>query len=224
MFCKNCGAQLNDGTKFCSNCGTAIDAQAQPVAPVQYDAPVQSAPQTSNANFDLGAFVATVKKYIPIIVACLAVFALVLSIINIFNLYDVSITVSFGGESRSESGPVSELIGEDGYASVLIGNILFGVVNLVIAAIGVLYFIKKFGVNVYDITVARIIKGASPLFWMCVIGAAAALLQIILYAFSGQSLFGATLSVGANWTTWVAMFLYAIIGAADLFVINKKAK
>ncbi len=230
MFCKNCGAQLTDGTKFCSSCGTPVDAPAQPVAPVQTEAPVQpvAAPQASNANFDLGALVATIKKYIPIIIACLAVFALILSIINIFNLYDVSATMSMGEESQSSSGPVSDIIGEDGFALVLVGNILFGVANLVIAAMGILYFIKKFGVNVYDMIVGKIVKAESPLFMMCVIGAAIALIQILFYAFSGesQSMFGyeISVSVSANWTTWVAMFLYAIVGAADKFLISKKAK
>jgi TM2 domain-containing membrane protein YozV len=26
MFCKNCGAKLDDGAKFCSSCGTAVKA------------------------------------------------------------------------------------------------------------------------------------------------------------------------------------------------------
>ena len=29
MFCKKCGKELNDGTKFCSGCGTAVGQQAQ---------------------------------------------------------------------------------------------------------------------------------------------------------------------------------------------------
>ena len=29
MFCKNCGAQINDNAKFCPNCGTSIPASAQ---------------------------------------------------------------------------------------------------------------------------------------------------------------------------------------------------
>lgn len=28
-FCKNCGTQVNDGTKFCPKCGQAVDGEAQ---------------------------------------------------------------------------------------------------------------------------------------------------------------------------------------------------
>ncbi len=38
MFCRNCGAQNEDGTKFCSKCGAPLDAQQQ--QPV-----IQQAPQ-----------------------------------------------------------------------------------------------------------------------------------------------------------------------------------
>ena len=48
-FCKNCGAQLPDGTTFCSNCGQKIDApapqQAAPQTPQQQAAPQYQAPQ-----------------------------------------------------------------------------------------------------------------------------------------------------------------------------------
>ena len=35
MFCKNCGAALPDGSKFCGACGTQQDAAA-PASPVAY--------------------------------------------------------------------------------------------------------------------------------------------------------------------------------------------
>lgn len=45
MFCKNCGNQIAEGTKFCANCGTAQDAvnatqQANVVAPAQNFQPI----------------------------------------------------------------------------------------------------------------------------------------------------------------------------------------
>ena len=51
MICKNCGAQLPDGTAFCTNCGCAVEApqqQAQPQyqqAQPQYQQPYQAQPQ-----------------------------------------------------------------------------------------------------------------------------------------------------------------------------------
>ena len=51
MFCGNCGTQIPDGSKFCPNCGKAVEAPVQTV-PVEMKvaepvkAPVQPAPQT----------------------------------------------------------------------------------------------------------------------------------------------------------------------------------
>lgn len=44
MFCKNCGTQLSDGTKFCSACGAPQDTApvVQSVQPTQPTAPVQN--------------------------------------------------------------------------------------------------------------------------------------------------------------------------------------
>ena len=48
MFCKNCGKEISDDTKFCNHCGAAQDSSsAQPSAqPVQPAAP---APQPGTA-------------------------------------------------------------------------------------------------------------------------------------------------------------------------------
>lgn len=40
MFCKNCGAQVEDGTKFCPCCGRSTEAEPAPVNNVNYNAPV----------------------------------------------------------------------------------------------------------------------------------------------------------------------------------------
>ena len=42
-FCGNCGAQINDGAKFCPVCGTVQGAQAAPNQQQQQSAPAQSA-------------------------------------------------------------------------------------------------------------------------------------------------------------------------------------
>lgn len=46
MFCRNCGVQLNDGAKFCPNCGTPVTPMA-PQQPAQqpYQQPYQAAAQ-----------------------------------------------------------------------------------------------------------------------------------------------------------------------------------
>lgn len=42
MFCKNCGADIPEGSAFCGNCGMKVEAQpAQPEQPVQPEQPAQ---------------------------------------------------------------------------------------------------------------------------------------------------------------------------------------
>lgn len=45
-FCSNCGAQLQDGEKFCSACGTPVEAAPQ-------QAPQQEAPQAQGDQVDV---------------------------------------------------------------------------------------------------------------------------------------------------------------------------
>jgi hypothetical protein len=47
-FCQNCGQQLPEGANACPNCGTFVNAQAQPAAPPQPTA--QAAPQQPTAQ------------------------------------------------------------------------------------------------------------------------------------------------------------------------------
>ncbi len=42
MFCKNCGAELLETSKFCLNCGTKVEAPAAPAAPVAAAEPAPS--------------------------------------------------------------------------------------------------------------------------------------------------------------------------------------
>ena len=41
MFCPNCGAQIPDGTKFCTSCGASLEAAQQPQQQPQYQQPQQ---------------------------------------------------------------------------------------------------------------------------------------------------------------------------------------
>ena len=49
MFCTQCGHQLPDGAKFCTNCGAAVDYEVQP----REEEPAQSAPETSVPNVEV---------------------------------------------------------------------------------------------------------------------------------------------------------------------------
>ena len=44
MICKNCGAQLQDGMAFCTNCGCKLEAPAPQPAQPQYQQPVYQQP------------------------------------------------------------------------------------------------------------------------------------------------------------------------------------
>lgn len=45
MFCTNCGAQINDGTKFCPKCGVQVGGEQAPVVtPVEPVTPVYAEP------------------------------------------------------------------------------------------------------------------------------------------------------------------------------------
>ncbi|MBE6707939.1 MAG: zinc ribbon domain-containing protein [Ruminococcaceae bacterium] len=233
MFCGKCGAQVADGSAFCPACGakTSADTPQQQSAPQfaqnqQYGQNQQQfnqRPQFGGTGFGgngvPGNFnLSSLKQFLPFVAVGMAVISLVLAIINFFGLYDVTVS----GAGMSSSGPVSDVIGTEGFGAVLVGNILFGIANLAVVALGVLYFIKFLGINIYDQIFGKFLNGKSPVFIMGFACAAFALIQIICYAVSGQSVFGVEISVSANWTTWVAMFLYAIIGAVDLLVIEKK--
>jgi TM2 domain-containing membrane protein YozV len=39
-FCRNCGSQLAEGTKFCQNCGAPLEPHAAPPSPAALAAPI----------------------------------------------------------------------------------------------------------------------------------------------------------------------------------------
>jgi len=51
MFCQNCGGKIDDGERFCTSCGEAINSApiSQPVAPQQ---PAQAVQSSANRNFE----------------------------------------------------------------------------------------------------------------------------------------------------------------------------
>lgn len=55
MYCKNCGKELADGTRFCTACGAAQEqktTQAEPTAPKEEAQPVQTKPEAENTQAD----------------------------------------------------------------------------------------------------------------------------------------------------------------------------
>ena len=216
MFCKYCGAQLEDGSAFCSKCGgnLAQPAAAQPQA-------AQPKPQKTVAAGDILELVKTNLHYI---LAGIAVLAFIWGILNVFSVFHIKGKVSFLGRSESQYVSVAESEGLSGIAMVYVGNIIFGLACLAIAAIGVLYFLKKFkNMPYYDQFIASKLK-YRPAFMMGALGVVGALLQMIMYLFCGEKMYGMRASVSVNWTTWLLLVIFAIVAVADKFVLEAKEK
>ena len=224
MFCKNCGAQISDNAKFCGVCGAS---QAETAAPATTAAPANSnsASASAGAAINLGAI--NLKDIVKYIAVGVAVLALIFAIMNIFSTYDVKATISALGQKGHVSYSLKELnkMTDGKFTMASVGNILFGIVNLVIVAVGVLYFLKENNkMDLYDKYIAKYTKGKSALFVVGVLGAAGALLQIVLYMLCKAKSMGASMTIGNHWTTWFALFLYAGCAALDFFVLNPKKK
>ena len=63
MYCKNCGSEIADGAKFCSQCGTPVEAAPQAARTVSShsenfaattESPKQSASHGQSAGSDVG--------------------------------------------------------------------------------------------------------------------------------------------------------------------------
>ena len=222
MFCKYCGKPTE--TEVCPECAAKAQGQApayKPAAPA--------------GSFDL-------KSYVHFIAVGMAALALIFGLLGMLGLFDINATVTAEamGQSRSQSTSASvsdtakalEAMG-GGFGMGYVGNIIYGLAFLVVAAIGALYFLKTTqNMPYYDQYIAKYTGKlpGGPLFAMGVIGAAGCVLQFVLYMFCGidktQTIMGQTvgtsISVGVSWTTWLMLVLSAGIAALDFFVLNKK--
>lgn len=231
MICPVCGTPCDDNTSFCPACGSPISVSVPETAPVSEEfgglsnAPVSSTVVSSTPSISANSAVSYVKQYMGFIALAIAAIGLILAIFNFGGQFDISATVTYGSQSETASGPVAEVIESGEKPMILIGNLLFGFANLAIAGIGALLFLKEYKkLPYYDNFIAKFVK-FNPLFLMGGIGAGAGVLQILCYLISGESrsIFGTTISYsfGVNWTTWVFLFFYAGIAAADMLVLRK---
>lgn len=259
MFCPNCGANLADGAKFCTNCGSTLGAPAQPAAPQQpvyqqpvapqqpvYQQPVYQQPAAPQQPVYQqpaaprqpaapGSFQQTLRQYLHFIMGGLGALAALIGLLTIFGVFDVSTTVSASGygQSRSETEyiTVSEALEADGTTTIVVGNILCGVLFLAAAAVGILYFLKVFkNMPYFDAPIFQSLvmgkTGNKPAFGMGLLGALGVVLQFVMYLLAGgeQSFLGASVkySFGLNWISWVMLVLFAGLAVLDFCVISKK--
>ena len=195
MFCPKCGAQCADDAVFCGSCGNSLKGDAQKPAASQ---PVDVA--------------AAVKKNMSYIMVAIGAVAALLGLLIMFGIFEPSVTIW----GQTVSGPMSQI---DGNFMGVLGNILFGLINLVIGAVGILYFLKnQMNMPYYDNFVAKYLKVKEPAFLMGVAGAVGALVQFVCYKLVDV---GPT-SLNVHWITWVLLVVYAALAVVDKFVLNKK--
>ena len=196
MFCPKCGAQCADDAVFCGSCGNSLKGDAQkPAAAAQ---PVDVA--------------AAVKKNMNYIMVAIGAVAALLGLLIMFGVFEPSVTIW----GQTVSGPMSQI---DGNFMGVLGNILFGLINLVIGAVGILYFLKnQMNMPYYDNFVVKFLKVKEPAFLMGVAGAVGALVQFVCYKLVDV---GPT-SLNVHWITWVLLVVYVVLAVVDKFVVNKK--
>lgn len=195
MFCPKCGAQCADDAVFCGSCGNSLKGDAQKPAASQ---PVDVA--------------AAVKKNMSYIMVAIGAVAALLGLLIMFGVFEPSVTIW----GQTVSGPMSQI---DGNFMGVLGNILFGLINLVIGAVGILYFLKnQMNMPYYDNFVVKFLKVKEPAFLMGVAGAVGALVQFVCYKLVDV---GPT-SLNVHWITWVLLVVYVVLAVVDKFVVNKK--
>ena len=196
MFCPKCGAQCADDAVFCGSCGNSLKGDAQkPAAAAQ---PVDVA--------------AAVKKNMSYIMVAIGAVAALLGLLIMFGVFEPSVTIW----GQTVSGPMSQI---DGNFMGVLGNILFGLINVVIGAVGILYFLKnQMNMPYYDNFVVKFLKVKEPAFLMGVAGAVGALVQFVCYKLVDVG----PVSLNVHWITWVLLVVYAALAVVDKFVLNKK--
>lgn len=122
--------------------------------------------------------------------------------------------------SQASNGLVDITVGS-GYAALIIA----GLVNLTIAAFGILYYIS---IRTGKCNIFGFLKGKSPAMWIGIAGAAAAIIEILLMMTTGLSEemngMSASLSIGVHWSTWICLIIYGGVAAYELLRFDKNEK
>ena len=214
MYCKRCGAPTGSDAQLCYDCARTS--------------------QLARRKKPKG-FLYTVKGYMHLIILAMALIALIFGILNMCSAFKV-LGISSNGEERiTEYGTVQEmdeLLGymEKSFVAGYIGNVVFGLLCVLAAVVGVLYILKRsMKMPFYSMLVGRLFgRIGGPGFVMGVLVLLGGLLQNLLYipCQAEISLLTYTISVkaGVNWTTWLLMVLFAALLVLDLLIPKKKKR
>lgn len=253
QFCPNCGTPSGVGNQPAQpQYQQPVQPQyQQPVQP-QYQQPAYQQPvyqqPAPKAPIQVAPATAYQKK-MAVIVALVAIFALITGVMNLFCLVDLPVSVSaelddaltdgmmeidgsIGGINvstgiLSEAFDLADDAGIDAsFFMAYVGLILFGLINLAIAAVGVLYYLRaRNNMPLYEQFFGSIVKGKSPAALIGIVGVAGCILQILCMLFVGidESMQGqsAAISVGVPCITWVALAIYGVLAGSQLLAIDK---
>lgn len=205
--CKSCGTPLEEGARFCPNCGVSTVEVPVPAAPAAKD------------------FGKTLSQFMKYILIALAVISLTLAIFDLGGFFDVTMTASLGELKHSESGKVSELYKQPQFVVVAVGNIACGIFMVMTGAIATLGTLKEFKVSAIS---EKIFGKGGKLhkefglvgLW----GTIATAFQILCYLLVSANDMGIEykLSLAAPWFAWVALVLFVAVLVLDKVVLNKK--
>ena len=213
MYCKRCGAPTGSDAQLCQSCAREYR-------------PVRRKPK---------GFLHTVKGYMHLIILFMSLIALVFGILNVCSAFKVVGVASNGELRETEHLTVKEIaetleLMDKSFAAGYAGNVLFGLLLLAAAFVGILYTLKRImGLPLYGALVGRTLgRFASPARIMGVFAVLGGLMQVLLYLLCGakMELLGYTLTVkaGVNWTTWLIMALFAGFIVLDALLPKKKRR
>ena len=195
-FCPKCGTPYEEPATFCTGCGNALSAPAAPAA--------------TGSN----EVVKTVKQYLKVIIAVVAALSLLFGIINLFGMYDVSMTAEGYGQKMTESGPLSDIREDapDSLIAYVLSGYAMGIVGLAVAGLaGYCFFL-----------VYKNAPGSKKFFSLAaLVGTIGSAICLLMALFGGKfEMFGVTATMGVHFSYWLMLILSGAMLYLDKFLLK----